>query len=500
MKRARASRQSLAMSALCVALALAVASHNGGSLALAGGPLFNGSPTLGTDGQALLWDTATAVAYRVDGGGLGNMTNAAAVARVQAMFNAWQNVPTASITYTNAGPIQSVASFTDGDVSTALEFADVAADCDAGNQTPIIFDADGNLFGQLGFPTGVIGFASTCDSITGNHLRSGLAALNGRWINGSQSDGELTSAEFDQAFTHEFGHLSGLHHSQINVEVLNGSPNACSADNLAGQPLMFPFLFCQARTPANPILAPDDIAWISELYPETGTGAGQTPYLSAYGFIEGTIFFSDGITHAQGVNVIARRVDNPTTATQNESRRVAFSAVSGYRFTGSPGQSVTTNNPGSSFGSRNPMLIGTYRIPVTPGTYTVEAESIYPAFVGGSSVGPLPFPIPSPGPKEFWDSGESDNDNTATSTTITIVAGQTMSGVDIILNGTPPRFDAFESAQQRPPSAPATPAVDTLAVALPVPSRAIRSEVAELPARPRLAVLRRISLWEARAA
>ncbi len=446
MKRTRPRRRNFRLLALSVALTLAVVCGQGENPALAGGPLFVGSPTMGTDGQPLLWSTASPVAYRVDGGNLGTITNSAAASRVQTMFSAWQNVPTASISYTNAGPILSAGSFTDGDVSSAFEFADVAIDCDLGNQTPIMFDADGSLFAQLGFPSGVIGFAGACDSIVGNHITSALAALNGRWINGNQGDGELTSFEFDQAFTHEFGHLSGLDHSQINVDVLNGA-GTCSQDSLAGLPLMFPFLFCQARQPAFPILAPDDMAWISELYPETGGGTGQTPYTSAYGFIEGTIYFSDGITHAQGINVIARQLDNPSTTTVNESRRVAFSAVSGYLFTGLSGQNVTSTNPGSSFGSRNTLLIGAYRIPVTPGNYRLEVESISPFFVGGSSVGPLQFPIPSPGPREFWDSGESANDSTSAVTNITVAAGQTISNINIILNGTPPRFDAFESAQ-----------------------------------------------------
>lgn len=430
--------------ALGILAALAFLRIEGEREASAGGPLFVGSPTVGTDGQPLRWNPASPVSYRVDGGALGTLANAAAVSRVQSMFAAWQNVSTASISYANAGSIQSAGSFTDGDISTAAEFAAVAADCDAGNQTPIIFDANGSMFQQLGLPAGVIGFAGACDSITGNQIVSAMAAMNGAFIDGNQSNFELTSFEFDQAFTHEFGHLSGLDHSQINVEVLNGQPNGCSQDNLAGLPLMFPFLFCQARQPAFPILAPDDIAWISELYPEPS-------HITSHGFIEGTITFSDGITHAQGVNVIARAIDNPSTATINESRRTAFSVVSGYLFTGLPGQTVTGDNPGSPFGSRNTAFIGTYRIPVTPGTYRVEVESIHPAFAGGSSVGPLNFPIPSPGPKEFWNNGESATDAPASFNDIVVTAGQTVSNINIILNGTPPRFDAFESAQMQPP-------------------------------------------------
>ncbi|MBI1737760.1 MAG: hypothetical protein HYR58_00745, partial [Acidobacteria bacterium] len=298
-------------------------------------------------------------------------------------------------------------------------------------------------------------------------------------LNGIFQDGvdvgnnyELTTAEFDEAFTHEFGHFAGLDHSQINVSVFNGNPGACSADNLAGLPLMFPVLFCQARATAGlPILSPDDLAWISRLYPETSSGPGQTPFNSSYGTIRGTIYFSDGVSQAQGVNVIARRVSdgnalNGDEVSQaqgvnviarrvsdgnalngDESKRIAFSAVSGYRFTGRPGQSVTTNSPPSNFGSRDPQLIGVYEIPVTPGTYTVQVESIHSGFAFGSSVGPVDPPIANPGLDEFWNTGESATDSPSLSSTITVAVGQTVSNIDIILNGTASRFDAFESAE-----------------------------------------------------
>lgn len=411
--------------------------------ARAGGPNLPGSTTLGAEGAAILWDTSAPVSYRVDGGALGNMSSATAIARVNTLFQTWQNVPTATITYTNAGAINSTGAFSDGDVDTVSEFNAIDGDCTAGNQTPVIFDANGALLNALNLPSGVIGFAGPCRIVNGR-IVSALAYMNGRFIDGNQVNGELTSQEFDEAFVHEFGHLSGLDHSQINVEVLNGAPNACSADDLAGLPIMFPFAFCQARAPANPVLSSDDAAWISKLYPEPS-------FAASYGVISGTVFFSDGITHAQGVNVIARAVNNPATPGQNEARRIAVSAVSGYLFTGFVGQIVTTNAAPSPFGSRNPALIGTFEIPVPPGTYTVEVESIDSAFVGGSSVGTIQFPIPSPGPKEFWDSAESATD-LPSFTTITVAAGQTAANTNIILNGTPPRFDAFESAGHSAPS------------------------------------------------
>ncbi len=83
----------------------------------------------------------------------------------------------------------------------------------------------------------------------------------------------------------------------------------------------------------------------------------------------------------QGVNVIARQVDDPYTS-EDESRRIAVSSVSGYLFTGNLGQSVTAalaspsedDTNGNRSGSRNPALRGFYQLSVPPGTYTVEVR------------------------------------------------------------------------------------------------------------------------------
>jgi hypothetical protein len=432
--------------------------------ALAGGPILVGGPTAGISGQPFTWDLASlpnhAIQYRVDGGPLAKQPdgtevigNAAGVARVKMLFDVWQNVPTSAIAFQSAGPILHTGSFQDpnNDVQTVTDFNAVEASCNAGTQSPIIFDADGSIFAGLGFPGGVIGFAGTCSfNPTTGHFVSGEAALNGRWQDGITSNGELTAAQFDEAFTHEFGHFSGLDHSQINLEVLSQPGGGCALDDLAGLPLMFPFLHCQARASVGlPTLAPDDLAWISRLYPVTAPApAGKTATSSVYGTISGTVFFSDGVTQAQGVNVIARAPDNPFTP-DDESRRIAVSVVSGYLFTGNLGQTVTCSDPlnptpstcanfgGSPFGSRDSRLVGTYEIPVPAGSYTISVESIFFAFVGGSGVGPLDPPIANPG-----------QDRTLP-TSVTVTAGQTASGNNFVLQGTPGRFDSFESSEQR---------------------------------------------------
>ncbi len=454
-------RQRLIIWAFTAASCFAPASAIAGGPLLVGGPAVGARAAFGHDGQPFTWNPAAMpIQYRVDPGPLATaptgsvvIDNASGLQRVQNMFGVWQAVPTAVVSFTNAGPILPAGSYKGGDLNTAVQFNDVIGSCQAGVQSPVIFDADGSILSALGLPDGVIGFTIPCaqDSATGFFI-SAAVMMNGKFQDGVNSPSsvipnfELTANEFDQAITHEIGHLLGLDHSQINLDLLTQNNFPCDVDSLAGLPLMFPILVCQARKDAGlPVLAPDDVSWISKLYPSAQTAA-------TYGVISGTIFFSDGVSHVQGANVIARLVDDPSTS-QDESRRVAVSCASGYLFTGNPGQSVTAilggpedNTNGDMNGSRNSTLIGHYEISVPPGTYTVEVESISSDFTGGSSLGPLADQVPLPGAAEFWNKDESAFDFPLQRDTITVHPGDNKTGIDIILNNTAPRFDQFEDS------------------------------------------------------
>jgi len=389
------------------------------NIAVAGGPL-----VVDSDGALLIWGTGSAIPYRTDGGPLSSqISNAQAQTRVATMFDVWQDVASASISYNRAGAILETGVFTDGDVSTAAEFNAVEGDCFVGDQSPIVYDVDGSIFEDLGEDPSVIGFAGHCAIDVNGKIVSGRAVMNGIYQDGvdSGSNFELTPAEFDAAFVHEFGHFSGLDHSQVNVECLN----ACGSDNLAGLPTMFPFLVDVSMGS----LSTDDIAWISRLYP----AGGPSGFAATHGTIRGIVYFSDGESHAQYANVIARSVDTGG----NEDRRIAVSNVTGYRFRSCVPNEITNPLPEDGCppsGSVNPRHIGLYEIPVPAGTYTIEVESIDPSFTGGSSVGPSAFPIPLPGTAP------------PPSAPISIAAGQTISGNNVTLIGTPPRFDQFEGS------------------------------------------------------
>jgi hypothetical protein len=401
---AGAWRTAMSGVALLAALLPATAVH-------AGGPLL-----VRSNGTPYVWSTAAPISYRTDNGPLSASVNeATARSRVQAMFTVWQNVGSSNISYNRGGFINSTAGFSDGDVSTGAEYDAVEATCNNGSQSPIIYDADAAIFSDLGVDeTSVIGFAGPCAIDASNYL-SGQAVMNGLFQDGQAAPvPDITAAEFDAAFVHEFGHFSGLDHSQINVNC----QAPCGVDDLAGLPTMFPLLVSVTQGQ----LSVDDIAWISRLYPQAGAGG----FASTHGTISGTVYFSDGESHAQLVNVIARQVETGL----NQDRMTAGSVVSGYRFRVFHGNPI--NDPGGAGpGGSAPVLIGLYEISVPPGNYTVEVESIDPGFTEGSSVGgPILIPMPGAAPAPIGP--------------INVATGSTTSGHDIVLIGTSPRFDQFE--------------------------------------------------------
>lgn len=377
----------------------------------AGGPLL-----VRNTGAPFVWNNPTAIQYRTDNGPMSpTVDEPAAQARVLGMFNVWENVATANIAYSRAGFINAVIGFADGDVSTPVEYAAVDADCGAGNQNPVIYDVDGSIVDGLGLDeTSVIGFAGPC-ATNGTQIVSGEVVMNGLFQDGQmQPVQDIPSASFDAALIHEIGHFSGLDHSQVNVNCLT----PCGNDDLTGLPTMFPFLVHVSQGS----LSVDDIAWISRLYPQTG---GGTTFANTHGTISGTVFFGDGESHAQFVNVIARRVDTGA----NEDRTTAVSVISGLKFSAFHGNPIT-GDVYDNIGTEAPGDIGFFEIPVPIGNYTVQVESIAQAFIDGSSIGRFQIAMPGTAPPPIGP--------------IAVAAGATAVGNNVTLIGTPPRFDQFE--------------------------------------------------------
>jgi hypothetical protein len=76
-------------------------------------------------------------------------------------------------------------------------------------------------------------------------------------------------------------------------------------------------------------------------------------------------------------------------------------------------------------------------------TYYVRVEK-YDWQLHGSISGAIFPAFPGPGDNEYWNSDESASDSIHDHTAITISPGSEHNNTNIILNGTPSRFDSFE--------------------------------------------------------
>ncbi|MFB3922333.1 MAG: hypothetical protein ACE145_11465 [Terriglobia bacterium] len=423
----------------------AVPAQGEGPLYVGGDPSIPSADITGTpiEGKAFHFDPANfPLDYWTDQGGVGSMTKAQSDNLVQQAFAAWEGIGTASITFNKAGDLGDNVTATN-----ALAVINAVSDCStlpgspagpiAKPRTIIYDDSLGSIISALDEdPNVVLGFAdAVCFSGNGtdNFINRGYAVLNGKMITATNASSLLLPV-----MIHEFGHMIGLDHSQVNVNCLG----FCGAVDSEGLPTMFPILV-DPEAMSTP--AVDDIAGISALYP-------SATFASTTGTITGTVYFSDGLTPAAGFNVIARRVGDP--------RITASSSVSGFLFTGDAGnpiyQDPASGTP-SPFGSHQPGDMGKYSIPgLPPGTYTLEVEGIHntgsDAFTAGSGLNPVgylgfEFNLLAPCSPLFLGSNSLTTCVSSGARTISVTAGSTMPA-DIFLTGTTgelPCFDAWEN-------------------------------------------------------
>lgn len=188
-----------------VALALAVLAV---IAARAGGPLLVGGPGM-AEGVPFVW-TINPLTYWTDQGSLGSLDNSAANDLVQQAFQAWQDVPTATISFSRTGPLGTdVTALNIMPVMDALEnCSTLPGDPDGGIAKPrtIVYDTDGSIIEALGEdPNLTLGFATalcfTTDGVNNNFNR-GLALINGKFA----SSTTLVKA----VMIHEFGHRKSV--------------------------------------------------------------------------------------------------------------------------------------------------------------------------------------------------------------------------------------------------------------------------------------------------
>ncbi|MBN1570566.1 MAG: hypothetical protein JXA73_22170 [Acidobacteria bacterium] len=404
----------------------------------AGGPLYVTGPDSSHPGQPYRW-SLNPIPYYTDLGSLGNQSNAQANDLISEAFQAWEGVNTANIRFQNAGQLSY-----DVTANNIFSFQNTLRNCGNTSQpaNAIVYDVDGGVIEALGMDkNSTLGISEAiCSNDDAGFYARGWVVMNGRFIDGtpdSYSHASVSIEEFKGVFVHEIGHLIGLDHAQINLNCLTES--SCPAEDLAGVPLMFPILL----EGAGSVPITDDIAAVSALYPALN-------FSSTTGRIQGRVVFSDGSTPAQGYNVIARPIGDP--------RKKAVSCVSGFLFTASAGNDLAPAwyDEEIFFGSQDPALIGFYDIPgLPPGDYTIEVEAIYNtgemAFIEGSAVGPIgyyfgfQYKMPGTCSLQYLNYPSSPSDSCSAKSVVTVGAGVTVNtNTDVILLGTPPRYDAWE--------------------------------------------------------
>jgi len=377
----------------------------GGPKLVAGTTYFDPTKT----GQPLTWPQG-AITYYTDQGDLSPiLPNSGANSLVADAFSQWTSVPTAALVATAEGQLAedvngaNVIVNGDGTISMPADIQSSAT----GTPIGIVYDYDGSVTDAL-IGAGA-GDASECffnAAFGGNDnfgtlatYQHALIVINGQC---AQQSSQLTDVEYRLVRT--IGSVLGLGWSQLNLNVITGTPSPTS-DDYAGFPVMHfaDHVSCVPITRCYPNayqLTTDDAAAISRLYPVTAQNltSGKQVFSSSTTEIHGSVYFRNRVGSPtqpmQGVNVVARWID-PKTG--QPSHRYAASSVSGFLYTGNEGNPITgvdddLGNPYSEWGSTQEAVEGAFDLPGLPlpdggsAQYQLTVEALDPNWSSG--VGP----------------------------------------------------------------------------------------------------------------
>jgi hypothetical protein len=442
--RPRLLASSLALALLLFAL-LPKFANAGGPKFIAGTSFFNS----GLAGQPITWAGGT-VSYYTDQGDLSPLLQGAnADAFIADAFSHWTAIPTAAVSATRGGQLAENVSganvILNADRSITLPI-DIQPSATA---TPVgvVYDYDGSVTDTL-LGTGASSDCLNSSAIGGpdaftadGHFAHALVIVNGLC---AQTSAQLPDMKYH--LVRVLGEVLGLDWSQLNLNVITGSPHPTSAD-MAGFPVMHasdsiscvPISLCYANADQPKL---DDQAALTRLYPVTSQNAGQFPgkqlSSAATARIHGSVRFTDAhgspVQPMQGVNVVARWID-PNSG--QPSRQYAASSVSGFAFSGNSGNPLTGDvdalgQPLSRFGSTDGTLQGFFDLAglVIPqgssGQFQLTVEAL--DTVLSQQVGPY-------APYQVTPSG------TAQPITLTVSAGADLQQ-DIVMHGSAvPRTD-----------------------------------------------------------
>jgi hypothetical protein len=382
------------------------------------------------------------VFYRVDAGALGPLSHADGVRIADRIFGEYSGIPTADIEFVNAGPIR--------DPDTGLPM-----DVDGTNfgkvlqptfQNPIIFDSDGSITGGGGVlgAFGVIAFEPDGSAVT-----EGVVILNGSALDPPL----LSTTSFLGVFTHEFGHFAGpLDHQQINGSIASHRFDAALPEGMTfaqAYDLFGPFTetlhpFLIGAPAGSTVGFPDSGFFIATMDLDTKNGLSSLYPNSIYrltrGSIDGEVFFRSGKDKVPvpGMNVVARRVSRGPYPPPNDT--VAYPTPPPLDADGVPAPPPARNVTDSLATAASAVTgldfgYGGYRIQGLPlGAYEVMLQDLFPFFIGGSRVGPLPFQLPLPYLESYFNRPTTSLD-VRTFTPVLAIPAVTTPKVDIEILG-----------------------------------------------------------------